>query len=420
VRMQQRRHRVGTITAALLLPALLLSTTPAPAAGDTAWQDEVDPESAPLRDGEWLGSFAASGPATVTFGDETSVNLTTVMDGSVGFRTVDGVVADGDWMLWGSSAGRLFNVEIGGAGVRNTFEGSGPVTGDVTGLRLGGAVDTTWTLTFDLGGSDTSQDPTRLGPFDVNLTATSCRRVIGVWQTSFASEIAAAGGWQSNLNGSFEAVWQGDDDPDPTLRDRADQLLGDYNAWAAGVNEALSSEEGWELTPAARDVIEGFITEAVDLEAAIHDQDADEVCIFGDRLGLYSFALTGSVMNLVMLLLTTAPPDAFDGAALNGLADLLLSVGGIGPAAPLPDVVAAIEQGFVERMEALLEPYIVYDAEPTVGSDTCDPCLVLSDDVVAVALLVNRLGLTIPLDGQDLTPEHAAEILVTQGVEVDG
>lgn len=43
----------------------------------------------------------------------------------------------------------------------------------------------------------------------------------------------------------------------------------------------------------------------------------------------------------------------------------------------------------------------------------------LSDDTAAVALLVNRLGPTIPLDGQDLTPERAAEILATQGVEVD-
>lgn len=406
----RRRPPIRVVFVCTLAVLTVVSTVTGSAADEDLVRPD-DPLAAPFRDGEWLGAFAASGPVSAAFGNA-DIDMTTSMDGQVGFRTADGDVAAGEWAMWGASAGTVQAEGVGTGSIINDYAGRGPVEGDVSTLTLGGALDTTWTISFG-GSSSTEQDPVRLGPFDVRVTEVDCRRVRGDWEEAFAAEIAEVGGWQSGLSGTFEAVWQGEgDDPDPSLREDAEALIEAYNDWATGVMaQGFTGPDAWRLTPDERATIDAFIADAVAIERAMHELDTDEACIFGERLGTFSFALTGTVQNLVLLVLQEA--GALNGTELVAFADVLLAVGGLGQGAGVSDRVAELEQAFVDRALAVIEPHLVTDATPTAGSDTCDPCLVLTDQSVQIAVLVDRLGITIPLDGRDFTPERAGAILAT-------
>ena len=407
---------VGRTGAAVLAVALIL--TGAPPGGSAAGADddvtETPPdealESAPFRDGEWLGSYQATGPVSRS---NPQINMHTLIDGTVGFEVVDDVAA-GEWTMQGSASGT-----IEGGTISNVFQGSGPVEGDDERLHLGGRVGTTWTTTIG-GHTEVSEDPIDLGPFGVEVTDVDCNRVLGTWEQSFEDVIADVGGWSSDLDGSFVAVHQGED-PDPALLEEAESLLNTYNDWSDEVRAGTIDvpDEGPFPRPIA-DRANELVNRAVDLELAMAEADRDDLCLFGQDLGAYEFLLTALVQEVLSWVLEVHP--SLTAEDIYSAADILLWMGGVGEGAVRPDVAAELEEQLAAAGSAVLDEVAVTDGResPSGGSCTTDsPCLPPTDDVLLLLMVGADLGLTLSVLGTDLPPEDAATHLTASDDEVE-
>lgn len=406
-------------TIAVAAAAVALSLT-APAHADEAPTHEApdDLPEAPFRDGEWLGTFAAQGPAEADF-PEASMALSTVMQGDFHALVEGGEVTDGAWQLSGSSQGTISS-SFGTGTTSNVYSGSGPVSGDRDGLRLGGGLDTTWTQ--QMGGStDTYDDPIRLGPFDVEVTGADCRRLTGRWTEAFAAEIAEAGGWESDLQGSFVALHQGEE-ADASLREDAEELFDDYDDWVTDVHEgALDAvaEGGAPLDRGLRDRLNGLVNRAVDLEIALADASADEACLFDDRLGTFQYQLTSLIQEVALWLLQLEGEATVDGFTIYELTDVLLWTGGIGAGAQRPEAAERLTDLLAERSGEVLDEHLITDGsrERSDGTSCSDsqPCLPPDEEVVRTLIAAARLGVPVTVGGSEVPSEHLDQILSEGG-----
>lgn len=407
---------VGRAGATGLAVAMILAGLPAgnPAAGADDDTTETPPdealEGAPFREGEWLGSYQATGPVSRS---TPQVNMHTLIDGTVGFEVVDDV-ATGEWTMQGSASGTTE-----GGTISNEFHGSGPVEGDDERLHLGGRVSTTWTTTVG-GHTDVAEDPIDIGPFEVEVTDVDCNRVLGRWEQSFEDVIAEVGGWSSDLDGSFVAVHQGED-PDPALLEDAEALLNDYNAWSDEVRAGTIDvpDEGPLPRPIA-DRANDLVNRAIDLELAMAEADRDELCLFGQDLGAYEFLLTALAQEVLSWVLEVHP--SLTAEDIYSAADILLWMGGVGEGAARPEVAAELEDQLASAASAVLDEVAVTDGRdaPSGGSCTSDsPCLPPSDDVLQLLMVGADLGLTLSVLGNDLPPEDAADHLAASDDEVE-
>lgn len=365
---------------------------------------EDDPafaEAAPFRDGAWTGSLSAAGPVAASFVDA-DISMHTAMAGMFDVLVVDDVVAAGSWNLSGSSFGTVVT-GFGTGMVRNSYLGAGPVGGDQDALELGGGVDTTWEISFG-GPTDVSQDPQRLGPFEVVVTHADCQRLVGSWESAFAAELAQAGGWESQLTGTFAATHT-DEPPEQDLLDAVYDHAEAYNTWVddvrAGVYAQLETSETTSLVDAALDPVLDLLADGYDLERQLADLSDDEACLFGQDLGTFSFLLTAALQDLAWWLLGTVDDLTADDLELLGRA--LLASGGLGEGAIRPERTAELEARFAERAGQALEPYWFDDQPPDCTPST--PCLDPEPEVVALSVLLVQLGLPVEIAGSTVSPE---------------
>lgn len=411
---RRRRHRTTAIAAACvgLLLAAASSTLAQPTGGDDppAGLVVVDPEfeeAAPFRDGHWTGSLTAAGPVSASF-DDATITMHTSMSGLFDVVVVQDEVAGGTWNLAGSSFGSVVT-GFGTGMIRNRYQGVGPVGGDQDALTLGGGIDTTWEISFG-GPTDVSQDPQRLGPFEVVVTHADCRRLIGRWESAFAAEIAQAGGWESQLSGSFQATHT-DEPPDAALLEEIERFGDDYNRWVADVREGvyadLEAGSATSVADTALDPVADLIERSYDLELRLGALADDEACLFGQDLGAFSFLLTAALQDLVWWLLAVV--DDLETDTLELLARGLLAVGGIGDGAIRPERAAQLEQRFADRAGEALERTLFDDQPPDCTPDR--PCFPDEPDVVSLVVLLVQLGLTVEVAGVTITPERLADAL---------
>lgn len=403
----------ATVVSVVGTAALALMGTGAPATADASEPPDglvaMDPEfeeSAPFRDGHWIGSLSAAGPVSVEF-DEAAISMHTAMSGMFDVVVAEDVVSGGSWDLTGSSDG-VVSAPFGTGSIRNDYHGSGPVEGDEGALVLGGGVDTTWTMDFG-GGSDVSQDPLQLGPFEVAVTHANCERLVGDWEAAFAAEIAAAGGWRSSLGGSFEAT-HSEEPPDDDLLERIYELGDEYNAWVddvrAGVYADLEAEstslEAAAIAPML-DLVEGFY----DVERQLADLGDDEACLFGRELGQFSFLLTAGLQDLAWWLLEVV--DDWQPSDLELLGRGLLAVGGIGDGAIRRERAEQLEQRWVERATERFEDAVFDDQPPACTPQ--NPCMDPTDELLAMAVFGAQMGFTFEIAGVTVDPDTMRSML---------
>ena len=404
--------RARRVAAALTSAGLLAASVAVPAAGDDQGADTAT-EGPVFRDGDWVATLGASGPASVEF-PQASIDLSTVMQGTASFTTADAEILDGTWSVSGASSG-VVDSPLGSGAISNTLRGSGPVQGDAEVLVLGGAIDTTWTMSVG-GQQDVYDDPVRLGPFEIEVTATDCRTVVGSWEEPFAAEIADAGGWESSLSGGFQAHHLGAD-PDEAIADEFDDWYDDALALIDAIVDGDYEDADGRVVvdDGLYDHLWDLARRTVRLHEELDALDPDQRCLFPRATSEYTTMFTALLQEIAWLALQE--PGALSGYGIMVYGEVLLSLGGIGSGTLRPERAAELEVLFAARVGEIVEDHLITDAVGPGGAactpDT--PCLPQDDDVVDALLTAQRLGLTLEVDGREVAPEDVDEWLTWLG-----
>lgn len=375
--------------------------------------DDVD-ESAPFSDGDWVGTMSASGTASADIG-EVHGDLTTTFFGPIEFASDDGdVVGDGE--LSGASVMWFTGAILGYITMQH--EAWGGLEGDAEGLVFDGTHTTEGTsvaLCPVSGSYPVGPNEGPFGPFDVEVVAFDCHRVFGDWSASFEAA-ALEGGWHTaDIDGQFHAD-RFIVDVSPNLRDRAEQLLDDYNSWSDDVRgnvHADAQEAGTVFDAELRAEIMDLTNRAIDLEHDIRGAGGDELCAFGTQLGDVSFLLTAAVQELMIFVLEGHA--AVDGSLLRDIEEILSYMGGIGPGAVRPGKAQQLEGLLEQRGAEVLEDHLVTDpSEHSRAGQQCTdarPCLDPTQDALEVLRIGSKHELTYEAGGLEITPEAADEVL---------
>lgn len=414
-RMHPTRPASGVPLVALVVALALASTAPA-AADDAATErpPEEAEEAAPLPDGQWFGTASAEGSMGAQV-EGMNADGRLNIGGPIEVETVDGA-ASGQAQMPGTGQ-IVFTGEMH-AILDFDIDAQASVSGDASQLTLDGTHTTRLDMQITSPVSTSRSigpNQHQLSPFTAEITGYDCHRAFADFSADLTSE-ATQGGWQTtDLRGLIDLQQVGPE-IDTGLRDEAEQLVADYNEWSDEVRGGVHSDEqdpSTALTGHLRERINDLVNRAVDLELEMRGLDDDEQCVFGADLGGYSFLLTAMVQNLAEFVLNAhAGLTAEDLAALT---DILLAMGGAGEGAARPDKAGELEALLAERGSELLEQKLVADesqSNRTGEPCTADaPCLEPSDEVVEVLLAAQRLGLTLEVSGEEITPSEGADLL---------
>lgn len=356
-----------------------------------------------------MGTLAASGVTQGTF-PEADATMLTSMSGSFDVAVDQGEVVGGTWTLDGSSDGVL-TTAFGAGDVSNRFQGVGPVGGDADALRLGGAIDTTWTLTL-AGTTEVEQDEQRLGPFEVEVLHLTCNTLLGRWAEAFEAQVADAGAWRSFLNGSFTATHVGAD-PQAWLTEavgevtaQADTLLSD------AVGGVLEGPGGMVVVDTVlRTRLQDLLERAAAVELALAELDPERGCVLAPSAPAFVTTITDRLQEVAWVLLQD---DVLDPAGLELFAEQLLAVGGIGPAVLPSDRPAELESLFATRLSEHLERAVITDAEvaEATGCTGTGPCLPNEPGVLEALRTAQLLQLPVTIAGETYPWQDALTWLV--------
>ena len=413
----RRSHRRGERRlAGLLVLCLVVTAAATQSESPPTTPPEDAEESAPFHDGQWVGTMSASGSAAADLGGVDG-DLTTSFSGPIDFTVDDGEVTGGG-ELSGASVIWFTGAILGYITMQHAAWGE--LEGDSESLVFDGTHSTEGTavaLSPAQGRHPVGPNEGPFGPFDAEVVGFDCNRVLADWSTSFEAA-ALEGGWQTaDIDGQLHAD-RFIIDLGPDLRDRAEQLLEDYNSWVDDVydNVHADAEQAETVFDAElRAEIYELINRAVDLEFDIRGAGGDELCAFGTDLGRFSFVLTAMTQEVAIFILQGHA--GLTGDTLRTLGNILSAMGGIGPGAIRAGKAEHIESLMEERGSEILEDEVVTDpAEAHEDGTPCTdarPCLDATQDVLEVLRAGAKHDLTFEAGGVEIDSEAADSLIRT-------
>lgn len=392
----RRPSFVGVIAFVVLLALV------APRAVATADDQEADGDGAPdspqgdLAEGEWLGSFDASGNFVGDFeGSTADVDVT--VRGSLGFDVAGGAI-DGEWSAWALQFMRL-TTPGGPASAIFVTNADGSATGSGMTIRMTGDGSTTGSVFTGVGAQSVGPNVHPFGPLEVRVHFESCNLVVGDWVTPL-SNLMDTTGLTGSLDGSFAASYQGELDSD--LVERFEQLRLDLNDME-------------------RDLLETDVPDTVrifDLLDRVYDMEYEvrgvgEACEFGPDLDRDDFTrfLTAAMRDLLWLVLTRGTPAAQN---LEQIVTALLDFGIVGSGSQNQGTAAEFAGEIKTHVDRILAEEVVLqtDGESPTGADcSAVTCAGFNPEARQALRVASRLGLDIEVAGQQLPAREALDLL---------
>jgi len=377
---------VGTIAFAMLL-ALIPPPALAVADDDTGEDGASQAPQGQLPEGEWLGSFDASGVFAGNF-DGSTADVDVRVRGSLGFDVVSGSIS-GEWSLFALQFMQL-TTPGGPASAFFASNASGPVDGTGTTVRMTGEGSTSGSVFTSAGAQNVGPNAHAVGPLEVRVDFASCDLVVGDWITPL-SALMDTTGLTGSLDGSFAASYQGELESD--LLERFQQLRLDLNDWERDLLETGEPDRarGNEL-----------FNRIYSMEYEI--RGVGEECHFGPDMDRDDFTrfLTAAARDLLWLVLTLSEPDA---ATLDDIISVLLDFGIVGSGSQDQGTAAEFTgeiKGHVDRI--LAEEVVVQtDGENPVTERPCStdlPCVGLNPEARQALRAASRLGLDVEIAGR--------------------
>ncbi len=356
---------------------------------------ETDRPQGDLPEGEWLGSFDASGNFVGDF-EGSSADVDVTVRGSLGFDVAGGAI-DGEWSAWALQFMRLTTP----AGPANAFfvtNADGPVSGSGMTIRMTGDGTTTGQVFSEFGAQNVGPNVHPFGPLEVRVQFESCNLVVGDWVTPL-SNLMDTTGLTGSLDGSFAASYQGELDSD--LVERFEQLRLDLNDME-------------------RDLLETDVPDTVrifDLLDRVYDMEYEvrgvgEACEFGPDLDRDDFTrfLTAAMRDLLWLALTRGTPTAEN---LDQVITTLLDFGIIGSGSQNQGTAAEFAGEISKQVDRILAEEIVLQTEGEVSSgESCSsavPCLRFNAEARQAIRAASRLGLDVEINGEQYPSRDALD-----------